>query len=689
MNSQDYAIFYATEKNWSVFPLIPHDKKPLFPAAHEKGNPCKGECGKVGHGFHDATKDVFTIAEWWSKYPDAGIGIATGDISDFFALDVDPVHDGEETFKRHTSAFGQLPKTITALTGSGGHHYLFKMPKMDVRNSAGKLGAGLDTRGNGGYIATAPTIHPCGTPYKWIEPPSKTMLAESPEWILKMLFANKEAQVINVNPDGAYISGQRNSALTSMAGAMKRKGFTEDAIFMALNVENLNRCVPPLLEAEVRAIAASVGRYEATAAMPLSNRDRATAEWGLVKCVYEWPNIANEYPDIAPADFAQKELADFWTAVRSGIDITTAAANCGLMAELEKADGYQVERVGGYAKAIKTYSYLSRVAGHADTIKHHAVNGNISGLEKAITDMNKIPAQTESRIVSISDVFDEVETEMKERQKNPVEVWGIPYAWKYISLLTGGKQRGELTYLVAEPKIGKSWWCLQDALATATEFDTPTFYWCGEMRRQQLIRRFCQLTGVTGRNMKSGNMNEQDMDLYSDAKALIMNSPLYIDDKPLALHEVRPLLVKQIAEHGIQQAYFDYARLIQAPGKDENEQSKATSIEMKRICQELNIAITVIASVNKQGMDSKSETATKSNISGSGQQVHDADNLYFMTKFDGANNGMAYGLLPHDYDSVKSIHLTASRELDHHLENGFIAYQQKDTPKFSELKRKG
>ena len=663
----EYCNFYS-DKGWRVFPCG-NDKKPM-----------------VKDWPNEATTDRAKIAAWWGPTPNAGIGLATGKQSGIFAIDIDAGHNGFETL----ASLPTMPETVMSNTGGGGRHILFNYPSIEIRNSAGKVGQGIDCRGEGGYIVVPKSPHPSGHFYEWDKEhlPSKYPVSDAPAWLLKLLVDDKP-QIVTTPTDGAYISGQRNSALTSMAGAMKRKGFTEDAIFLAINAENLNRCVPPLLEAEVRAIAASVSRYEATAAMPLSNRDRATAEWGLVRCVYEWPNIANEYPDIAPADFAQKELADFWTAVRSGIDITTAAANCGLMSELEKADGYQVERVGGYAKAIKTYSYLSRVAGHAETIKHHAVNGNISGLEKAITDMNKIPAQTESRIVSISDVFDEVETEMKQRQKNPVEVWGIPYAWKYISLLTGGKQRGELTYLVAEPKIGKSWWCLQDALATATEFDTPTFYWCGEMRRQQLIRRFCQLTGVTGRNMKSGNMNEQDMDLYNDAKALIMNSPLYIDDKPLALHEVRPLLVKQIAEHGIQQAYFDYARLIHAPGKDENEQSKATSIEMKRICQELNIAITVIASVNKQGMDSKSETATKSNISGSGQQVHDADNLYFMTKFDGANNGMAYGLLPHDYDSVKSIHLTASRELDHHLENGFIAYQQKGTPKFSELKRKG
>ena len=73
---------------------------------------------------------------------------------------------------------------------------------------------------------------------------------------------------------------------------------------------------------------------------------------------------------------------------------------------------------------------------------------------------------------------------------------------------------GELTYIVAEPKIGKSWWCLQDALATATDHNTPTFYWCGEMRRNQIMKRFYQLLGVSGRNMKSGNMTADDWQMF-------------------------------------------------------------------------------------------------------------------------------------------------------------------------------
>lgn len=228
---------------------------------------------------------------------------------------------------------------------------------------------------------------------------------------------------------------------------------------------------------------------------------------------------------------------------------------------------------------------------------------------------------------------------------------------------------------------------MQDALYTAIE-DHPVFYWCGEMKRTQLMTRFYQILGVNGRKMKTGSMTEEDWETLNDAKALILNSPLFIDDKPLMLHEVRPMLVKQKTEHGIEQAVFDYAGLIQAPGINEIEQSQNTSRELKRICQELDIAITLIASVNKMGMDAKNEGASKSNVRGSGQQIHDADNIYIMTKFDGPHQGINYGIMPQDYDNVVSLHLTAGRELDHQLENGFIPYMRNGSPKFTELRRK-
>src|SRR5262249_11194427 len=57
--------------------------------------------------------------------------------------------------------------------------------------------------------------------------------------------------------------GQRNPTLTSLAGSMRRKGFSTESIAAALHVENQRRCQPALGAAEVEEIAKSIGRYPA------------------------------------------------------------------------------------------------------------------------------------------------------------------------------------------------------------------------------------------------------------------------------------------------------------------------------------------------------------------------------------------------------------------------------------------
>lgn len=55
--------------------------------------------------------------------------------------------------------------------------------------------------------------------------------------------------------------GKRNSTLTSLAGAMRRKGATAAAIHSALKIVNADKCLPPLSENEVRGIAQSMEKY--------------------------------------------------------------------------------------------------------------------------------------------------------------------------------------------------------------------------------------------------------------------------------------------------------------------------------------------------------------------------------------------------------------------------------------------
>jgi hypothetical protein len=86
------------------------------------------------------------------------LGILTGADTGIWVLDVDPRHGGNESLAALEMEIGKLPATVSAATGGGGTHYLFRIPTgVSIKNSASKIGAGLDVRGDGGLIVVAPS----------------------------------------------------------------------------------------------------------------------------------------------------------------------------------------------------------------------------------------------------------------------------------------------------------------------------------------------------------------------------------------------------------------------------------------------------------------------------------------------------------------------------------------------------
>ena len=84
------------------------------------------------------------------------MGIPTGGGSGFVVLDLDIKNkiDGIKNFKELCKQLEvQLPTTYAICTPSGGKHlYFCTKYATKVRNSAGKLGPGIDVRGEGGYV---------------------------------------------------------------------------------------------------------------------------------------------------------------------------------------------------------------------------------------------------------------------------------------------------------------------------------------------------------------------------------------------------------------------------------------------------------------------------------------------------------------------------------------------------------
>jgi Bifunctional DNA primase/polymerase, N-terminal len=170
----DFALSYARE-GFAVFPCKPRGKEPI-----------------TKHGFKDASRDEAQIRKWWTRAPNANIGIATGARSGLIVVDIDSL-EGAKLLLKLTERFGALTPTHRVVTRKGCHFY-FKLPPNCGAVPSSK-GGGLDIRADRGYVITPPSIHPDGGSYKW-DCASPDEMAMAPQWLLA--FAGDRDGVLKV-----------------------------------------------------------------------------------------------------------------------------------------------------------------------------------------------------------------------------------------------------------------------------------------------------------------------------------------------------------------------------------------------------------------------------------------------------------------------------------------------------------
>jgi putative DNA primase/helicase len=227
--------------------------------------------GLVPHGLKDASSDPAVITAWFAERPESNIAIATGRESGFVGLDLDGPEAHDALFDLEAQ-HGDIPPTTTANTGRG-RHLLFRYPGVPVKNCTALAGIkGIDVKGDSGYLVAPPSRHASGKLYAWAVPPgdAKVPMQPLPPWLLGIINgapnSNGNGHAPRIETTGAGIpEGQRNAALASLAGTMRKRGMTPAAIEAALVAENAARCNPPLPDGEVRAIVQSVGKYQPAA----------------------------------------------------------------------------------------------------------------------------------------------------------------------------------------------------------------------------------------------------------------------------------------------------------------------------------------------------------------------------------------------------------------------------------------
>lgn len=139
----------------------------VFPCAARGKRPC------TANGLHDATCELETVHGWWSRWPNANVGVVTG--STFDVLDLD---DGNAISWARAQGIPAGPAVQTAR----GLHVYVQPVGVGCRT---RLREHVDYRGRGGYVVVPPSIHPTGRVYRWIG--RDVPVAPAPPWLRELL----------------------------------------------------------------------------------------------------------------------------------------------------------------------------------------------------------------------------------------------------------------------------------------------------------------------------------------------------------------------------------------------------------------------------------------------------------------------------------------------------------------------
>ena len=362
---------------------------------------------------------------------------------------------------------------------------------------------------------------------------------------------------------------------------------------------------------------------------------------------------------LKPEDFYREDNKQIYTAILNiynkadPIDIITLKAELSSMGKLDAVGGleYIVElpekvpttaNVDKYIKIVEEKSLLRNLIKAANEIlssgyaQEDDVENIIDHAEKKIFDV--MQKKSQKGYTTIKDVLVESFTKLEELYNQKEHITGVPTGFVELDKKTAGLHGSELILIAARPAMGKSAFALNIGSYAATKANVPVAIFSLEMSKEQVGNRIlCSEALVDSNNVRTGELNDEELGKLAETSGELSQAPIYIDDTPgISVMEIRAKCRKLKLEKNIGLVIIDYLQLIQGSGKTSSREQEIAEISrsLKILAKEIEVPVIALSQLSRAVESRPDHRPMLSDLRESGSIEQDADIVMFLYRDD-------------------------------------------------------
>lgn len=332
---------------------------------------------------------------------------------------------------------------------------------------------------------------------------------------------------------------------------------------------------------------------------------------------------------------------------QSPIDLTTVSSRLADKGDLNKVGGmpYLTSLMNAsvtsyntqtYIHLIKDKALLRRMIETAQKMIDDGMNGQTSVDDYLDQCEKSVLAVSHDRrsggFVNAQTLMTETMTHILEMKSHHTPITGLKTGLDRLDRNLHGFQRGDLVILAARPSMGKTAVALNLAMNIALyQPDSAVAIFSLEMGAESLgMRLLSAKSGIKGDSLKTGMLNDNELNIVQEAAGKLSNAKIYIDDNSMTrVTDIAAKCRRLQSEQGLSLIMIDYIQLI-TPGHSRGADSRQQEVSdisraLKNLARELNVPILALSQLSRNVEARENKRPMLSDLRESGAIEQDAD----------------------------------------------------------------